>query len=69
MNKKILIKGMMCNHCVKHVSDALNAVSGVASVEVSLKKKCAVVALNTAVEDDALAAAIKDAGYEVVGIE
>lgn len=69
MNKKILIKGMMCNHCVKHVSDALNAVSGVESVEVSLKKKCAVVALNAAVEDNALAAAIKDAGYEVVGIE
>ena len=46
MNKKILIKGMMCNHCVKHVSDALNVVSGVASVEVSLKKKCAVVALS-----------------------
>ncbi len=66
MKKTISIEGMMCQHCVAHVSKALTAVPGVESVEVSLENNCAVV--TGSVEDNALAQAVADAGYEVKGI-
>ena len=61
----LTIEGMMCMHCVKHVTDALTAVEGVASAEVDLKKKRAVVTLNAEVADEALIGAVTQAGYEV----
>ena len=67
MKKTIKIEGMMCMHCVKHVDKALNAVEGVTSVSVNLEAKNAVVEGD--VTDEALTAAIVDAGYDVVGIE
>lgn len=69
MKKVIQIEGMMCTHCVKHVQDALTAVPGVTGVEVSLEGKNAVVTAGTDVTDAALSAAVKDAGYDVTGIE
>ena len=66
MKKTIKIEGMMCMHCVKHVDKALNAVEGVTSVAVNLEAKNAVV--EGTMTDEALTAAIVDAGYEVVGI-
>ena len=68
MKKTILIEGMMCQHCVRHVNKALSGVAGVVSVEVDLDKKCAVVETDGTVTDDALTAAIVEAGYEVKGI-
>lgn len=69
MKKVLKVEGMMCMHCVKHVTDALSAMEGVAGVEVNLKKKRAVVTLNGEVSNDALVAAVKEAGYEVTGVE
>ena len=69
MKKTLTIEGMMCMHCVKHVTDALNAVEGVEKADVNLKKKRAVVTLNAEVADDALKAAVKEAGYEVTEIK
>ena len=65
MKKTLTVEGMMCMHCVKHVTDALTAVEGVASAEVDLKKKRAVVTLNAEVADEALIGAVTQAGYEV----
>ena len=65
MKKTLKIEGMMCQHCVAHVSKALQAVEGVAEVEVNLKKKTAVVTLISDVPNDILTASIKEAGYEV----
>ena len=65
MKKTLKIEGMMCQHCVAHVTKALNAVAGVSSVEVNLKKKTAVVEFSEAVADETLIAAITEAGYEV----
>lgn len=39
MTKTLKIEGMMCNHCVMHVTKALEGVSGVAKADVNLKKK------------------------------
>ena len=65
MKKTVRIEGMMCQNCVKHVRKALEALDP--AVEVSLENKCAT--LSADVADDAVKAAVTDAGYEVVGIE
>jgi copper chaperone CopZ len=57
---------MSCEHCVKHVKDALEEVVGVSSAAVSLKENSAVVDHGDAVTLDALKAAVVEAGYEVV---
>ena len=62
MKKTVKIEGMMCQMCVKHVKSALSALDP--NVEVSLEKKCA--EIDAAVADDAIVAAVKEAGYEVV---
>ena len=61
--KTVRIEGMMCQMCVKHVKNALAALDP--NVEVSLENKCATIA--DSVDDAAIAAAVKEAGYEVVG--
>ncbi len=61
------IKGMMCMHCVAHVKKALEAVSGVTSVEVDLNAGTATV-LGSATKE-ALTAAVVDAGYEVISVD
>ena len=65
MEKKVVIEGMMCQHCRAHVDKALNAIPG-ASATVDLDSKTAVVSGD--VTDEAIRAAVKEAGYEVVGI-
>ena len=65
MEKKVTIEGMMCQHCVAHVTKALNALPGVTAV-VDLDSKSAVVTGD--VSDDAIRAAVEEAGYEVTGI-
>lgn len=64
MEKKLNVEGMMCEHCVAHVTKALEGVPGVSSVKVSLADKDAVVEAAPEVTDEALVAAVKDAGYE-----
>ena len=63
MKTTVKIEGMMCMHCAKTVEKALGAVEGVTGVTVSLEEKQAVVEGNAAQE--ALKAAVEEAGYEV----
>jgi len=63
MEKTIKIEGMMCQHCVAHVTKALTALDGVENVEVNLKKKTATV--QTEVANETLIQAIEEAGYTV----
>ena len=64
MEKKLNVEGMSCQHCVAHVTQALEAVEGVSRVEVSLADASAIVEFDGAVSDEALIAAVKNAGYE-----
>ncbi len=64
--KTINIKGMMCAHCQAHVQKALEGVTGVTQVEVSLEENKATVTMLPDVEEKALADAVAEAGYEVV---
>ena len=59
------VNGMMCAHCKKRVEDTLKAVNGVISAEADLDKKCVSVETDGSVSEDALKAAVKEAGYEV----
>ncbi len=65
MEKKVIIEGMMCMHCRAHAEKALNGIPG-ATATVDLESKTAIV--TGEVSDDAIRAAIAEAGYEVVSI-
>ncbi|MDR1288709.1 MAG: cation transporter [Treponema sp.] len=64
MKTTLHIEGMSCEHCVKHVTEALKGIAGVSSAEVNLKKKSAVVVHEDSVDLSAMTAAVKEAGYE-----
>ena len=67
MEKTIDIEGMMCMHCVKHVTEALDGIDGV-KAEVSLENKNAKVSFTKDVSEDELKAAVEKAGYTVTAI-
>lgn len=68
MKEKILnIEGMSCGHCKMNVEKALSNFSK--DVEVSLEDKKAKLTVKDNVSDEDLINAVKDAGYEVVGID
>lgn len=69
MKKIIMIEGMSCEHCVNHVKEALAELNGVSSVDVNLTSRKAVLEASEDINDEAIKAAIDDAGYEVIKIE
>jgi copper ion binding protein len=65
MKTVLKIDGMSCDHCVKHVKEALEGVAGVSSAQVSLKENSAAVEHGDSVSVDSLKAAVEEAGYEI----
>jgi copper chaperone CopZ len=59
------VVGMTCEHCVAAVREEVGAVTGVESAAVDLGSGRLVIR-GTAVSDDAVRAAVAEAGYEVV---
>ncbi len=68
MKKTVTIEGMMCGHCEMHVKNALEALDGVTSAEVSHEAGTAVVTLAGDVSDDTMKKAVEDQGYKVTAI-
>ena len=66
MKTTLHIEGMMCQHCQKHVHDALAAMDGVTDVTVDLEGKTANVTATKDITTDEFAKVITDAGYELV---
>ncbi len=62
--KKLKVEGMMCEHCVAHVTKALEGVKGVKNVRVSLEDGEAVLDAGLLVSDKALVSAVEEAGYK-----
>ena len=58
------VPGMSCDHCTRAVSREVSSVAGVSRVEVDLATKLVTVTGDGLV-DEALRAAIDEAGYEV----
>ena len=70
MNKKLLVEGMSCGHCVNHLKTALTEdIQGVEVLEVNLEEKYALVDIQDIVKEDDLRTVIEDLGYELKGIE
>ena len=63
--KVFKIKGMTFQHCFANVTLEFNAIKGVSS-QVNLKKEEAHVVYDRDVDDQAIIAAVKQAGYDVI---
>ena len=69
MKKILAVNGMQCSHCTSSVEKALRAVPGVSEAVADLAAKTATVTVNADVADDALTAAVVNAGFTVTGIQ
>jgi copper chaperone len=61
------VTGMTCAHCVAAVTEEVGAVPGVTAVEVDLATGALTVTSEAAVDADAVAAAVDEAGYRLAG--
>ena len=59
-----IVEGMTCSHCVLSVREELGEVAGVAEVDVDLASG-RVTVLGEGFDDDAVRAAVVEAGYEM----
>ncbi|MEU4621788.1 heavy metal-associated domain-containing protein [Actinoplanes sp. NPDC023801] len=59
------VKGMTCSHCVQSVTQELSAVPGVTGVEVDLASGGVTVTSDAPLSDEAVRAAVDEAGYEL----
>jgi copper chaperone len=62
------VTGMSCGHCEASVRGEVTKLAGVADVEVSAKTGRLVIATDSPVDDDAVIAAVDEAGYTAVRI-
>ncbi|KGN37104.1 heavy-metal-associated domain-containing protein [Knoellia subterranea] len=57
------VTGMTCGHCVASVTEEVSEIAGVETVEVDLATGNVAVTSSQALEDDAVRAAVEEAGY------
>jgi copper chaperone CopZ len=69
MKKKILVEGMKCENCAKHVKEALINIEDINSVDVNLSDKYVVLDTKADVSDEVIKHAINTEKYNVIGIE
>ena len=65
MQTKIKVNGMSCDHCVAHVTKALEGLPGVKDVKVSLESGDTSFEKPDAVSMDEVKKAVEEAGYQV----
>jgi copper chaperone len=61
------VTGMTCGHCVSAVTEEVTQVPGVTAVDVDLGSGRLTVTSDAPVDDDAVRAAVDEAGYELAG--
>jgi copper chaperone CopZ len=59
------VTGMTCGHCVQAVTGELSTLPGVADVQVDLPTGAVTVTSEAPLADDAVRAAVDEAGYEL----
>jgi copper chaperone len=64
-DRSFVVSGMTCQHCVASVHEEVSDIAGVDAVDVDLASGRLVVT-GQDVSDDAVRAAVAEAGYEVV---
>lgn len=65
----VLIEGMMCEMCEKHITEALKSVDGIADVKADHTTGKAVVTYTKKPDEAAMKKAVEDADYEYIGVE
>ncbi len=60
------VTGMSCDHCVRAVTAEISALAGVSGVDVELSSGIVTVAADRVLPDAEVAAAVDEAGYELV---
>jgi len=63
----VTVTGMTCQHCVMSVTEEVSEIDGVSAVDVSLSSGLLTVLADRDVELDEIAAAVSEAGFELVG--
>ena len=59
------VTGMTCQHCVASVTEEVSEIAGVTGVEVDLASGALRVTSSSPVSDEAVAAAVTEAGYQL----
>lgn len=62
----IKVDGMSCEHCVKAITKAVSALTGVSHVAVDLNAKTVTVEHDPALPPDKIKAEIEDQGYDII---
>ncbi|MEO8695554.1 MAG: heavy-metal-associated domain-containing protein [Acidimicrobiales bacterium] len=62
----VSVAGMTCDHCVRAVTAEVSKIAGVERVGVDLSSGSVTIVSREPVDQAALAAAVDEAGYEVV---
>ena len=60
------VRGMTCGHCASAVTEEVSKIPGVIDVDVDVARGRVTVRSTGPVPDEAVAAAVDEAGYEVV---
>ena len=66
MQTTINVSGMTCGHCVSAVTMELSLIPSVTEVEVDLESGQVTITSDAALDQEQLATAIDEAGYELV---
>ncbi|NKR53238.1 cation-transporting ATPase [Rhodococcus hoagii] len=66
MEHTYLVKGMTCQHCADAVTEEISELSGVTSVDVDVDSGRVVVESESPLDTIAVAAAVTEAGYDLV---
>lgn len=65
---QIKVSGMTCGHCVQSVTEEISAIAGVTDVKIDLESGDVTIESESDLNNADLVAAVKEAGYEVVGV-
>jgi len=67
ITKNYTVQGMTCGHCADAVTEEVNKIDGVESVAVDVESGTVLVVSAAALDPTRVAAAVDEAGYELVG--
>ncbi|HVF19927.1 MAG TPA: heavy-metal-associated domain-containing protein [Mycobacteriales bacterium] len=65
MKSTYTVVGMTCGHCVTSVTEEVTTVAGITDVTIDLASGAMTVSADSTVDDDAVRAAVVEAGYGV----
>lgn len=65
MKQTFTVTGMTCGHCVSSVTEEVREIPGLQDVDVVLETGTLTVTSNHDIDDDAVRAAVEQAGYQL----